>query len=105
METLPSKPLISFLRISLISDGLISAIVFCRYPDVQELTCEPLLCLFEASCKAAVVNFSAEFRGHSAEKSRVNFHGWNYFLRRDPLQTPDPHPHLTSASFNRNLHP
>src|SRR5260370_15277965 len=85
-ETLPSNPLISFLRISLISDGLISAIFVV---DTLSLACQPLPGLIEASCEAAVVNFSAQFRRHAAEKGRIDFHGWNYFLGGDSFDTAD----------------
>src|SRR5208282_6265077 len=81
-EMLPSKPLISFLRISLISDGLISAMM----SFVSRLAGKPALCLREASCKAAVVDFCAQFRGQPAEQRGVDGHSWDDFFGGDRLE-------------------
>src|SRR5258708_2952759 len=50
---------------------------------------EPALGLREASCKAAVVNFSAQFRGDAAEQRGVDFHGRDDFQFRDRLEAAD----------------
>src|SRR5258707_12323798 len=65
------------------------------------LTCEPALCLFEASCEAAVVNSSAQLRHHAAEQRGVDFHGRDYFQVRDPLESADHACDFIVRRFNR----
>src|ERR1700733_3689769 len=101
-EMLPSKPLISFLRISLISDGRISAIgLFVTRSACYRLACEPAFGLCEAGCKAAVVNFSAQLRSHTAEQRGVDFHGWDNFQFRDRFESADHARHLGVRGLNR----
>src|SRR5580704_17534171 len=50
---------------------------------------EPALCLFEASCEAAVVNSSAQLRHDAAEQGGVDFNGRDYFQVRDRLKSAD----------------
>src|SRR5271170_6971075 len=50
---------------------------------------EPALCLREASCEAAVVNFSAQLRCDAAEQRGVDFHGRDYFQVRDRFESAD----------------
>src|SRR3984957_9969745 len=50
---------------------------------------EPALCLFEASCEAAVVYSSAQLRHDAAEQGGVDFHGRDYFQVRDRFESAD----------------
>src|ERR1700735_1612841 len=101
-EMLPSKPLISFLRISLISDGRISAIgLFVTRSARYRLACEPAFGLCEASCKAAVVDFSAQLRSHTAEQRGVDFHGWDNFQFCEGLESADHARYLGVGRLNR----
>src|SRR5215831_11722716 len=84
----PSKPLISFLSISLISDGRMSAINSC-----SGLTRKFQLRFVEPPCEAAVVCLAAEFGNHAAQQFLVDFDGRNDLLFGDGFQAGQ-HPRL-----------
>src|SRR6202011_1234410 len=80
----PSKPLISLRRISLISDGLISAMV--RFFGPTQPTRRPALGLAKPRGQAAVISFSLQLGHHAAEQRLVDLHGRNHGLAHHCLQ-------------------
>src|SRR5713226_7450340 len=74
----PSKPLISLRRMSLISDGLISAIavVFLWAASAHQ----PAPCFAKPRGQAAVVDFSLQLGHDAAEQCLVNLHGCDHGL-------------------------
>src|SRR5271157_4855210 len=62
---------------------------------------EPALSLREASCKAAVVNFSTQFRSHTAEQRGVDFDGWDNFQFSDRFESADYARDLGVGRLNR----
>src|SRR5215472_5923923 len=77
----PSKPLISLLSISLISDGRMSAINSC-----SGLTRKFQLRLVKPPCEGAVVCLAAEFGNHAAQQFLVDLDGRDDLLFGDGFQ-------------------
>src|SRR5580704_9948491 len=80
----PSKPLISLRRISLISDGLISAMAV---DFLAASAGQPALGLAEARSQAAVVDFSLQLGHDAAEQRFVHLHGRDYGLAHHHLES------------------
>src|SRR6266849_775444 len=74
-----SNPLISSLRISLISDGLISAIEALRR---RKLLTQTLFSVGESGCDAGVVNFPFELGDYPAQQFVIDIDCRNHFFSR-----------------------
>src|SRR5271154_2935598 len=82
----PSKPLISLRRISLISDGLISAMAVVFWGRSAH---QPALGLAKPRGQAAVVDFSLQLGYDAAEQRLVYLHGRDHGLTHHRLEPAD----------------
>src|SRR5271163_1983093 len=85
-STWVSKPLISCLRISLISAGLISAII--NRPE-PALPAHLALHAIKPRRQAGIISPALKFRHHPANQTGIDIDGRDYLLAREPLQAFD----------------
>src|SRR5882762_2733474 len=83
MATEPSKPLISLRKISLISAGLISAIM---RSQALALAGEAARSLGQAGREASIVDFTFKLDNYAAQQRAVDVNRWNDLFVRDCLE-------------------